>query len=377
MRRGRPGALAACVAVLLLLSVARAALCEPIFLSRQYSRCTNCHYSPTGGGLLTPYGRSLSSEELSTTGAHRGGRAPGREHEFLYGALGDATRPVSLGLELRPSHLELWSGSYRAARDLLMNADLSAAVQAGGFTFYGELGRQPRGEHARVASFEHWVAYRTPGGLGVRAGRFLPAYGVRFADHTAFTRASLRLDNEDQVYALELSYSGDRQLVQVSAGPGFADAVGHSDERAFTATARWQYDLRPRVVLVGSGLYRAASQVAPRDEAAGLALGVAPASRLTLWLQGDARFRDGPQGGTGYTLLADAAYEIHRGVWLRVSPQLLTAFDDGSGGVLRWSAGLNLLPRTHWNVVLSYYRDRDRRTGSSATTWLGQLHLYL
>ena len=115
------------------------------------------------------------------------------------------------------------------------------------------------------------------------------------------------------MYALELSYSGDRQLVQVSAGPGFADSVGHADERAFTATARWQYDLRPRVVLVGSGLHRAGSRVVPREQAAGVALGVAPASRLTLWLQGDARLRDGAAGGTGYTLLADAAYEIHRG----------------------------------------------------------------
>ena len=32
---------------------------EPMFLSKQYNRCTSCHYSPTGGGLLTPYGRSL------------------------------------------------------------------------------------------------------------------------------------------------------------------------------------------------------------------------------------------------------------------------------------------------------------------------------
>jgi hypothetical protein len=43
---------------------------EPMFLSRQYNRCTTCHYSSTGGGLLTPYGRSLSLHELST---HRPG----------------------------------------------------------------------------------------------------------------------------------------------------------------------------------------------------------------------------------------------------------------------------------------------------------------
>ena len=52
-------------------SASSRAAAEPIFLSRQYTRCTNCHYSPTGGGLLTPYGRSLSREELSTFGASR------------------------------------------------------------------------------------------------------------------------------------------------------------------------------------------------------------------------------------------------------------------------------------------------------------------
>jgi hypothetical protein len=370
----------------LLLLAAAAAPAEPIFLSRQYSRCTNCHYSPTGGGLLTPYGRSLSAEELSTTGAHRGATTPGREQEFLYGVLGDAIRPVSLGIDLRPSHLDISSGGYSSTLDFFMNAELTAAAQAGGFTFYGELGRQPRGGDTRVASFEHWVSYKAPSGLGVRAGRFLPAYGVHFADHTAFTRAPLLLDNENQVYALELSYSGDRQLVQVSAGPGFADSVGHADERAFTASARWQYDLRPRLVLVASGLYRAASDVAARNGATGLALGTAPLPHLTLWVQGDARFQEvraidqggaQPPGNTAYTLLADAAYEVYRGVWLRVSPQLLTAFGDTSAGETRIAAELNLLPRTHWNVGLAYYHDRDRHSGVTSRTLLAQLHLYL
>jgi len=40
-------------------------------------------------------------------------------------------------------------------------------------------------------------------------------------------------------------------------------------------------------------------------------------------------------------------------------------------------AGLNLLPRTHWNVVLSYYRDRDRASDRTSKTLLAQLHLYL
>ena len=351
---------------------------EPIFLSRQYTRCTNCHFSPTGGGLLTPYGRSLSREELSTFGASRGSGTPGREQEFLFGALGKGLGPVSVGIDLRPSHLSLDSAGYSSSRDFLMNAALAAALQFRKWTFYGQVGRQPRGDDARVTSFEHWVAYQSDKGLGVRVGRFLPAYGVRLADHTAFTRATLGFDNDDQIYGVELSYKSDRQLVQVAAGPGRAESLLNDDEQgAFTAAGRWQFDLRPRTVLVASGAFRDASDLEPRSGAAGLALGIAPGSRLTLWTEADIRFREGSSGEPAYTLFGQAAYEVYRGVWLEVSPQVRTQFGDASAGVFRVSVALNLLPRTHWNVVVSFYNDRDRKTENSSRTLLAQLHLYL
>ena len=77
------------------------AFAEPTFLSKQYPRCTACHYSASGGGLLTPYGRSLSREEISTFGRQGDGAepAPGAtgEEGFLFGALSNEspfqTRP--------------------------------------------------------------------------------------------------------------------------------------------------------------------------------------------------------------------------------------------------------------------------------------------
>ena len=350
---------------------------EPIFLSRQYTRCTNCHFSPTGGGLLTPYGRSLSREELSTFGASHGTGSASREQEFLFGALGKGLGPVSVGIDLLPAHLSFDSAGYSSSRDFLMNAALAAAMQYRKWTFYAQVGRQPRGEDARVTSFEHWASYQSDKGLGVRVGRFLPAYGVRLADHTAFTRAALGFDNNDQIYGLELSYKSDRQLVQVAAGPGRAESLLDEDkEGAFTATGRWQVDLRPRTVLVASGAFRDASGLVPRSGATGLALGIAPVSRLTLWTEADVRFLDGASGEPAYTLFGQAAYEVYRGVWLELSPQLLTQFGDASAGVFRINVGLNLLPRTHWNVVLAFYNDHDRKTGSSARTFLAQLHFY-
>ena len=63
-------------------------------------------------------------------------------------------------------------------------------------------------------------------------------------------------------------------------------------------------------------------------------------------------------------------------MWLELSPQLLTRFGDASAGVFRISVGLNLLPRTHWNVVVSFYNDRDRTTRELGRTLLAQLHFY-
>lgn len=357
---------------------------EPMFLSMQYNRCTSCHYSPTGGGLLTPYGRSLSRQELSTTGrADPSAPPPAKgkgEESFLWGALGDTLGPVSVGIDVRPSHLSLdLGGPTSDSRNFLMTADILAAWRAHGFTVYGEVGRKPPigRDDAGIYSYEHWVGYESPRGLGFRAGRFLPAYGVRLADHTALTRSLLGFDKYDQVYALELSHGGERHLLQVSVGPGRADAIVHGDPHSLTATGRFEWDLGPRTALVFSGLYRDKTTLVPTSGGGGIAFGLAPTRRLSVWTEADAQFRQGSSGAPAYTLLNETAFEVFRGMWLKVSPQLRTDYGDTSAGVFRWALEADLLPRTHWNLGLSYYHDKTRGTGFTYQTLLAQLHLYL
>ena len=252
---------------LLAISVlATTAWAEPTFLVKQYTRCTACHYSPTGGGLLTPYGRLLSHRELATTGA--AGEAPAAgaaddphgEQAFLYGALGDALGPVQLGLELRPSQLRIGFPGGHQDLNLLMNLDLSGAVQKHGWTAYGTVGREPPHSAVRggrtlpdsaFISYEHWISYQATEGFQLRVGRFLPAYGVRFADHTTYTRKYLDLDRNDQVYGLEVSHTTGPSLVQVMVSPGKAEAILHDrSRRGFSTAGRWQLDLSPRATIV-------------------------------------------------------------------------------------------------------------------------------
>ena len=372
------------LAALPLLLAAQHLDAEPMFLSKQYNRCTSCHYSATGGGLLTPYGRSLSLQELSASRPSYPTVPPppkGKgEEAFLYGALGDTLGPVDVGIDLRPSYLGLdVGGPTSSSTELLMTADLLAAYRAHGFTVYGEVGRKPAigQDSAGIYSYEHWVGYQSEGGLGFRVGRFLPAYGIRLSDHTAFTRSPLGFDKYDQVYALEVSQTGQSHLVQLSVGPGSADAIVHGDPHPFTATGRFEWDFGPRTSLVFSGLFRDKTTLAPQNGAGGIAFGIAPTRRLSIWTEADAQFQQGTTGAPAYSFLNETSVEVFRGLWLKVSPQLRTNYGDTSGGVFRWAFDADLYLRTHWNVEVSYYHDATRGTDFVYQTVLAQIHLYL
>ena len=362
---------------------ARPAFAEPTFLSKQYPRCTACHYSAAGGGLLTPYGRSLSREEISTFGRQGASGVPAAgstagEEGFLFGALSSES-PLQLGIDVRPSHVAVdLPGRTIADRNFLMNLDLQAAWRRDRWTAYGTVGRSPARGGDALVSYEHWVAWQVSDTVSVRGGRFLPAYGVRFADHTSFTRARLDLAEDDQVYGIELGVSSDRTLLQISAGPGRAQSLFDDDGRqAFTSSGRFQIDLTPRMVLAASALYRGASDVAPHSTGTGLSFGYAPAPWLTTWTHADMQFQRLLASGRAYILANQTSVEALRGVWLRISPQWRWTDTDPRSEIRRLVYGLDFYPRTHWHVNLSYYRDRLPFSDRSTRTLLAQLHLYL
>lgn len=351
------------------------AAAEPTFLSKQYPRCTACHYSPSGGGLLTPYGRSLSREEISTFGRRDAAAGDRAEEEFLFGAVGSDS-PLQLGLDLRPSQLRVEAGGRDLPdRNFLMNLDLQAAWRAGDWTAYGTAGRRPGGG---FVSYEHWIVRQVSDLVSVRGGRFLPAYGVRFADHTALSRRQLGLGEDDQVYGVELGLSSDRWLLQLASGPGRAESLLNDDGgAALTVSGRLQHDFGSRTVLVGSVLHRAASDRSPRSTATGVSFGYAPSAWLTTWTQADVRSQDPPGANRTMILTNQTSVEAWRGIWLRVSPQWYRVPDNPLAEIRRMVYGLDLYPRTHLHLNLSWYRDRFVFSDRLDRRLLLQLHLYL
>lgn len=163
--------------------------------------CSSCHVSPAGGGLLTENGLNVA-QQFSTYGG---------DPEALHGIL------------TGPGWFQM-SGDFRGAAGLNddrglgpaafpMEAEFQAAVHGHGFTFYGTLGAQS-GDGARPQTFvlarEHFLMWQTDensrNGLFVRVGRFMPVYGLRFAEHNDFTRRFGQVPLFGETYGAAVEY---------------------------------------------------------------------------------------------------------------------------------------------------------------------------
>ncbi len=211
-------------------------------------------------------------------------------------------------------------------------------------------------------------------GFGSAASCRPMGFALRITPRTTASSSSSR--STDQILGVELSHSRGRYLTQMSFGPGRAERVYDDSEAGFTATGRFQIDLTPRTVVAASGLFRDGTDLDPRQGSTGIAFGYAPTSRVTTWSQFDGQFVDG-QDSTSYVFVNETSFEVYRGIWAVLSPQARFGGGDQIPDLLRLGLGAVLLPRTHFNVNVTYYRDRNRTSDITSNIFLAQFHLYL
>ena len=186
-------------------------------------RCSQCHYDPAGGGLITSWGRDESGDTISLGG----------DGSFLHGAW---TQPswLSLGADVRLAVLENNSGGPAAPElaffpmqtdayaRLAFTDALSLYVQGGfrGDTRPGDssIGGQLSALGRRVDTSEHYLMWK-PSGTGpyVRAGRFYAPYGLRFVEHIFFVQRYTGYNLYDETYNLSGGWVEDEWEAHVTA----------------------------------------------------------------------------------------------------------------------------------------------------------------
>ena len=209
---------------------ARPASAYAWMIRNEYGGCNQCHADPSGGGLLTAYGRVQGETLLRMHYTRRSdSEDPGKTGDFLFGAL-PLPESVLLGGDIRA--LELYikpQAGPSLSRTILMQADLQGQIALGRFRANGSIGYAHEG--ALLASVTHGTADRMVSRvywLGVdlgnerqfllRAGRLNVPFGIRSIEHTLFVRSSTRVDiNDGQQHGVAFSYNGDAFRGEVMA----------------------------------------------------------------------------------------------------------------------------------------------------------------
>jgi hypothetical protein len=192
------------LAILVALAIAIAgsrAFAYPQFQLSQDETCSSCHVSPAGGGLLDENGRSMI-ETFSTFGGN-----PDPAHGKL-----DGPDWLLVGADVRAGAGLIYD-EKPSPNAFPMEAEAAAWVHHDAFSFYGTFGLQ-EGTTSDALSFfqlrEHWFMWQqhpeSPDGLFVRAGRFMPVYGLRFAEHNDYTREFGQAPLDGETYGVAVEY---------------------------------------------------------------------------------------------------------------------------------------------------------------------------
>jgi hypothetical protein len=366
-------------------------------ISHEYTACAACHADPSGGGLLTRYGRAQAELLLRTRyGTIPDGQEPGRVAGFLFGAF-EPPDSVLLGGDIRMMvmHNQTSSGGS-SSQAILMQSDLAGQVAYGrvraagtlGFASAGDLPDTVTGTGGRLIARTYWLGVD----LGadsqwvVRAGRLNVPFGLRIIEHTTFVRSATRTTtDDDQQHGLALAYTGPSLRGEVMAILGnYQLAPDAFRQRGYSAYLEWSP--RPRLALGASSLVTSVA----RDDQLGTALvrqahgafaRYAPLRRLVLLAEVDGLgwSQTGGPVTVGAAGLLQADYELIRGLHLIGTGELLAhpPQNPGTSAAVWGSVAWFFSPHADFRADVIYQDLPTGNTRLGITSILGQLHLFL
>lgn len=202
------------VTTVLLWAAARPARAYPQFqFSSGTSQCSQCHYGPAGGGLITDWGRGEAGDTISRGG--NGALLHGAWPPPAWLAVGADVRLAALrndvGGPQAPEYAAFPMQSDAYAR-FALPAHLSVYLEAG---VRGDVGRDETIDGRissvtdRFISNEHYVMWRpSVAGPYLRVGRFFAPWGLRFVEHIFYVQRYTGYDLYNETYTISGGYLG-------------------------------------------------------------------------------------------------------------------------------------------------------------------------
>lgn len=183
-----------------------------------YFSCNTCHVAPTGTGPLTPYGRSLAAERLSTW-------AYKDEEQALHGLGPKLPEWLIVGGDVRYAQVHTETAQNRTDRRIRMQTDLALGVVLPRLAIVGAGG--PHGETRSNPDLDGAWTWRqyfakvdVTETLFVRGGRFFPRYGLGMPQHNLNIRSGLGFDQGQENGAIEAMWATESNELTVTRMTG-------------------------------------------------------------------------------------------------------------------------------------------------------------
>ena len=362
-----------------------------------YTGCSTCHSDPSGGTLLTAYGRAQSELLLSTQWSKEAAEEPSAASGQMLGL--KLPDPLLLGADVRDGYMfNLANGELVDQRFLHMRSDVMAQVKVSRLRLYGSLGyasepsalNSERAWVTRSASWgnlvsrEYWAGVDIGDHVLLRGGRLNQPFGMRIVDHSMWVRAETQTDiNQQQQHGVSLSYNADQFRAEGMAILGNYQVSPDSyRERGFAAYAElypkstWSVGASAKATHAATDLLL---RTATTRQAYGLMGRVQAADPLVLIAEVDALLRNAPaRGGSqvGHVSMLRADLEVVQGFHL-VGTGETESLGDGAGTAFGGWFTAWWFPIPHADLRLDLVSRTVPGGGASTQTILLQGHVYL
>ncbi|HEU5072804.1 MAG TPA: hypothetical protein VFU02_01495 [Polyangiaceae bacterium] len=370
-----------------------------------YNGCSSCHADPSGGELLSSYGRLEGDVLLRMQYGDEADAGEEPDTGFLWGAV-DTPPNLLLGGGFRNLNIYQVGAEDPFTIIPIMMGDLYGQVRAdfvrvaatGGISKVKVGSPHARaaqvthgqGEQYNMVSRTHWLGFD----LGendqylLRLGRINLPFGVRVPEHTLWAREATRTDREsDQQHGAAFAYTGDSFRGEIMGIAGnFQVSPDKLRERGYSLF--FEYFPTPDLALGASSLATFADEdrITLRRDVLRQAHGVIGRAKLTEWLAvyGEADLLLTTDTTTGYTGFAQFDIELVQGLHFMLTGEFVdqglageeTEFNPKSDG--RGKPRFGGWASIDWFFYKQFELRLDavQRTGAD-TQLLAQLHFYL
>jgi hypothetical protein len=225
----------------LLIFFAESGQAFPTLTRKGYTSCATCHYNPSGGGALTAYGKYIAQEVYGTFNDSSNAIPFMVTPKYEVGAFEEPLL-VAQGM-IRAVQVLSDGAKVRTYKTNRMQLDLELGLAKNGWQALATIGPRldsaiPGESEKSTLSTRRWWIGRVILEYAIRAGKFMPEFGINHPNHNIPTRKGLFFNHNEEpqlVQATKFSETFDYTIgyLQGSKNTELADKKGASATVAY------------------------------------------------------------------------------------------------------------------------------------------------